>query len=78
MVEGSYDSIRGKIQSSWKIDGQEVIYSFTIPANSTATVILQANEDQYISGEYSENFTRSSPGELSAELGSGTYCFHIK
>jgi alpha-L-rhamnosidase len=37
----SHDGPFGKIISSWKKDGEKVNYSVKIPANSTATVILE-------------------------------------
>jgi alpha-L-rhamnosidase len=42
-AQGSYKSMYGEIKSSWKIEGNEIIYDFTIPANTTATVSLDAD-----------------------------------
>jgi alpha-L-rhamnosidase len=39
-AQGSYMSMYGEIKSSWRIDGNEIVYDFTIPANTTATVSL--------------------------------------
>jgi alpha-L-rhamnosidase len=39
-AQGSYQSMYGEIKSSWRIEGDEIIYDFTIPANTTATVSL--------------------------------------
>ncbi len=48
-------SMYGKISSSWKIEGENVICDFEIPANTTATVILPgSNEKKELgSGKYS-------------------------
>lgn len=39
-ASGSYESVYGMIESSWKLDGNEILFCFTIPANTTATVSL--------------------------------------
>jgi len=39
---GYYDSMYGRIESSWKIDGNNCFYEFTIPANTSATLYLKA------------------------------------
>ena len=41
-VKGSYDSIRGKIESSWHTDGLTFTEDVTIPANTSATVYVPA------------------------------------
>jgi alpha-L-rhamnosidase len=41
-VKASYDSIRGKIVSNWKRDGDKFTMSVTIPANTTATIFVPA------------------------------------
>ncbi|MDR1372839.1 MAG: glycoside hydrolase family 78 protein [Dysgonamonadaceae bacterium] len=39
-AKGSYNSIRGMIRSSWKIENGKFTLEVEIPANSTATVVL--------------------------------------
>lgn len=41
-VSGWYDSMYGRIESSWQVNGVNVEYRFTIPANTSATVMLPA------------------------------------
>jgi alpha-L-rhamnosidase len=41
-ARGSYDSIRGKIESSWSVAGGKLRLDVRIPANTTATVYLPA------------------------------------
>jgi alpha-L-rhamnosidase len=41
-VKASYDSIRGKIVSDWKRDGDKFTLDVTIPANTTARVYVPA------------------------------------
>ena len=45
-AEGSYDSMYGKIESSWEISEGETEFHFTIPANTTATVTLPHKDYQ--------------------------------
>lgn len=54
-VTGSYDSMYGKIESEWKWDGNEVVFHFVIPANTSATVTLPCEQYQNMeltAGEY--------------------------
>lgn len=39
-AKASYDSVFGQVESSWKRDGHKITYSITIPANTTAEIIL--------------------------------------
>jgi alpha-L-rhamnosidase len=39
-AQGSYESVYGVIESSWRIEENEIIYNFTIPTGTTATVSL--------------------------------------
>jgi alpha-L-rhamnosidase len=41
-AKGSYESIRGRIESSWKIEAGRFTLDVTIPANTTATVFVPA------------------------------------
>jgi alpha-L-rhamnosidase len=43
-ARGSYDSIRGKIESSWSVGDGKLKVEVTIPANTTATVYVPAKE----------------------------------
>ncbi len=44
-ASGSYESVYGRIESSWRLEGNEMVFCFTIPANTTATVSLP--DEQY-------------------------------
>ena len=35
-----YDSIYGRIESGWKIDGKTAVFTITVPSNTTADIIL--------------------------------------
>jgi hypothetical protein len=43
-VKASYDSVRGKIVSEWKRDGQNITLNVTLPANTTATIYVPGSE----------------------------------
>ena len=43
-TDSSYDSAYGLIESNWEVNGGEMSYSFTVPANTTATLYLPAAE----------------------------------
>lgn len=54
-AKGSYDSIYGKIESAWEVTEKGIEFHFVIPANTSATVTLPAEEYQEIelgAGEY--------------------------
>ena len=73
---GSYHSVRGLITSAWKREGGSIRFSFTIPANTTAQVILPCGDPSAVTvhaGEVASNaFARGERG-VEATLGSGTY-----
>jgi len=41
-ARGYYDSMYGRIESAWKLDGDTLSYSASVPANTTATLRLPA------------------------------------
>ena len=41
-MNGSHDSLYGRIESNWKREGDAIIMTLKIPANSTATVYVPA------------------------------------
>jgi alpha-L-rhamnosidase len=52
-AKGSYNSIRGEIASSWKIENGRFLLNVKIPPNTTATIVLPTNERKEVgSGEY--------------------------
>ena len=56
-VNCSYDSVYGKIASSWKRNGNDFEWNIEIPANTSATVFLPTSDgykvEEYGSGKYS-------------------------
>ncbi len=43
-VRAAYDSIRGRIVSRWRQEGDKFTLELTVPANTTATVVLPARD----------------------------------
>ena len=51
-AECEYDSIYGKVASKWERKGDKVKYTITIPANTTAEVILPGTKQMVGAGTY--------------------------
>ncbi len=45
-AKGHYDSMYGRIESSWEIKGNKIHYQFTIPTNTSATLYLNSNSEK--------------------------------
>ncbi len=84
-ARGSYDSIRGTIASEWKIDGDTLTLSVSIPANTSAAVYVPAageasvtEGDKPAAESEGVRFVRMESGAAVFEVGSGTYRFVSK
>ena len=81
-AKGSYNSIRGQIASSWKIENGQFILDVTVPPNATATVVLPAKDakDVTVNGKQLKKADSVSPekNELAVKLGSGRYKLKVK
>ena len=81
-AKGYYDSIYGRIESSWHIDGNMARYDFSIPANTSATVYILApgkdtvkeNNSPAVSAD-GVKFIRMDGKYAVFETGSGKYSF---
>ena len=52
-AKGHYDSVYGRVESSWNIEDGKFRYRFSIPANTTATVCMPSGQRlQYGSGTH--------------------------
>lgn len=54
-AKGSYESVYGTIISEWSVEGNELVFHFVIPANTSATVSLPSEQYQNMelsAGEY--------------------------
>ncbi|MEI8037109.1 MAG: glycoside hydrolase family 78 protein [Verrucomicrobiota bacterium] len=80
-ASGSYDSIRGRIVSSWQVAQGEFRLDLTIPANTTATVSLPIAGRVLEGGQPAGQadgvrFLRTEGGRSVFEVASGIYRFH--
>ena len=83
-AKGSYDSVMGKISSSWNRNGSNYNYTVTVPANTTATLYLPVGDNQIIyesgapiSDAEGVTFVKSDNGKNVYELTSGTFSFSV-
>lgn len=81
-VKASYDSIGGKITTSWKVEGDSFSLDVTIPPNASATICIPAKDAAAVkeSGKPAATaaglkFLRMDKGAAVYEAGSGTYAF---
>ena len=80
--KAGYDSIRGRIVSDWKCDGNKFTLAVTIPANTTATVFVPASGPEVVTesgrpASQSAGVTRlrSEPAAVVYHVDSGSYTF---
>ena len=80
--EATHSGPYGKIVSSWKRLGSKIAYLVTIPANSTATLSIQASQLLENGNPWGQNKTieliKSENKSMVVNLKSGSYSFLIK
>lgn len=80
--EAKYKSPYGEIVSSWKKTDKGILYDVKIPANSTATLLLEASEVLEGEKELSENknveVLLTENQIIKLQLQSGFYSFRVK
>jgi alpha-L-rhamnosidase len=79
-ASGAYDSVRGRISSSWKIEDNRFVLETLIPPNTTATVHVPSTDDVSEGGRPVDEadgveFLRAEKGETVLAVGSGHYEF---
>jgi alpha-L-rhamnosidase len=81
-VKSSFKSLYGTIVSDWKIEGGSFIWNFTIPANTTATIYIPAENAksiresrQAVADSEGIEFLRMEEGAAVYKVGSGKYAF---
>jgi hypothetical protein len=74
-VKAGYDSIRGKIFSSWKRDGEKFRLETTIPANTTAEVFVPAHSPASVRAPRDARFLRVENHCAVFAIGSGEHQF---
>ncbi|MBQ1936876.1 MAG: glycoside hydrolase, partial [Bacteroidales bacterium] len=79
-ASGYFESPYGVISSSWEKTATGFIYTVTVPANTTASLTLQASgidKVKVLKGAEGVGPFRSLTGKVMAELKSGTYTFEV-
>jgi alpha-L-rhamnosidase len=80
-AKGHYKSVRGKIFSHWKFDGNEFILEVEVPVNTTAEVWIPATKDAVVTESNtvihdSPTFSPKRNGNhMVVTIGSGRYQF---
>jgi alpha-L-rhamnosidase len=84
-ARGSYNSIRGKIESNWKLEGGGLKLDVAIPANTSATVYVPAKTAESVledgkpaSQAAGVQFVRLEGGAAVFEVQAGRYSFTAK
>ena len=83
-AEGHYNSMYGTIKSAWKVEENNFLYTFSVPANTNATVFLKANSINDIK-ESGKKLKKSKDIEVvgydsdrvQLKIGSGHYRFKV-
>ncbi|MBQ5581792.1 MAG: hypothetical protein IIU68_00390, partial [Bacteroidales bacterium] len=79
-ASGYFESPYGVISSSWEKTATGFIYTVTVPANTTASLTLQASgidKVKVLKGAEGVGPFRSLTGKVMSELKSGTYTFEV-
>ncbi len=74
-AKASYESIRGKIVSDWKRDGEKFTLKISIPANTTAEVFVPAKSADALKKNSGAKFLRMENGCAVFGTGSGEWKF---
>ena len=83
-AQATYNSVHGKIASAWTITDQGTRYDFTIPANTTATLLLNTGDPYAVkegTGKAMDaegvTYVKYENGVAVFKLMSGTYQFLV-
>jgi len=84
-AKGYYNSLYGRIESSWEIKDNNCYYHFTVPANTTATLLLHAGSMNDISeggkllgSVNGVKYTGTNNGACVFELQAGSYLIKVR
>ena len=80
-AKGGFETPYGRVESGWEKTAGGYIYRVTIPANTTASLTLQAADAGKVTvleGAKGVGPMRSLKGRVLSELVSGTYAFEVK
>lgn len=83
-ARGHYDSMYGRIESGWQVEGSKTTYRFVVPANTTAALMLKASsvKDIKVNGKpvlsnKNVRFLKEENGKLQFNLQPGIYNFVV-
>ena len=76
-VKGEYASVNGMIKSHWKINGNQVEYTISIPANTKAQFIVPNTMGNIPKGGEGIQSVSQKEGKTIIELASGDYVFKM-
>lgn len=84
-ASGSFDSVYGRIESNWRLNGADIELTVSVPVNTTATVHLPASDEAAVTESGSRLADAKAvaviagpSGGVTVELGSGHYMFRIR
>lgn len=77
-VNAQVETVNGMVKSAWSIEGKEVTYHIFIPANTTATFVVPANQQGDIKKQNGILSVTLKNNKRMIELGSGDYEFKMK
>ena len=78
-AKASYDSIRGRIESGWRMQGENIEMNIEVPANTTATVYVPTSDAASVTVDAVKQAPARVEGGFAVyELGSGRYSFVAK
>ena len=84
-ARGHYESMMGKVASSWSVSGGKTTYFLSVPANTSATLFLPAGQNAEVKESVRSikakgkgyRLVERTDGLLKMELQSGDYCFEV-
>jgi alpha-L-rhamnosidase len=81
-AKGHYDSMYGRIESSWEIEDNKYHYRFVVPANTSATVYIPVHDEKNVTINNTQaakakgvKFLKIENGKAMYEVVSGVYTF---
>jgi alpha-L-rhamnosidase len=77
-VSAGYDSIHGKIESSWKLQEGKLTLDVTIPPNTTATIFIPTSDPNHVNEIGGARPAEIKPAAAVYKVGSGRYSFSAK
>ena len=84
-AKGFYESLYGRIESSWRLDNKNIYYHFHVPANTSATLYLRTSKgddnveaDKPLVKGVGAQYRGQQKGKFIFELSPGDYDFQLK